>query len=79
MECVLCMSSKVEKKTVDMQIMVERDIVLVPMNIMLCTNCGERYYNTEIIGKIEDIKSKLKTRELNVVEVGKVMRCRYPY
>ncbi len=79
MDCVFCKFSKFEIKTVDMRIEVERDIVLVPLKIMVCSNCGERYYNTEIMEKIKDIQSKLKNRELNVVEVGKVMRCRYPY
>ncbi len=78
MECLLCRVQKVEIKTLDMQIEVGRDIVLVPMNIMVCSNCGERYYNTENMMKIEEIKSKLKNRELDVIEVGKVMRYKYP-
>lgn len=79
MMCVLCSSTKIELKTLDIQIEAGSDIVLVPMNIMACLNCGERYYSTEIMNKIEEIKSKLKNRELDVVEIGKVMRCRYPY
>lgn len=79
MDCVLCKSSKIEVKILDMQIEVGRDIVFAPMNIMVCTNCGERYYSTETMSKIEKIKSKLKNSELDVVEIGKVMRCRYPH
>ena len=79
MECVICKFSEVESKTLDMQIEVGRDIVLVPMNIIVCSNCGERYYNTDIMAKIEQIKSKQMNRELDVVEIGKVMRCRYPH
>ena len=79
MECIVCKFSKIENKTLDMQIAAGRDIVFVPMNIMVCSNCGERYYSIEIMSKIEEIKSKLINRELDVVEIGKVMRCRYPY
>ena len=79
MQCVICKSSTAETKILDMQIEVGRDIVLVPMNIIVCSHCGERYYNTEVIKKIEDIKSKQINRELDVIEIGKVMRCRYPH
>ena len=79
MECVVCNLSKVETKTLDMKIEVGRDIVLVPVNIMICANCSERYYNTDVLKKIEEIKSKLKNRELDIIEIGKVMRCRYPH
>ena len=74
MKCVVCKSSDIELKTVDEQIKTERDIILVPMNILVCSNCGERYYDRKSIRKIEEIRNKLKNKELEVEEVGKVMR-----
>ena len=74
MKCVVCKSSDIELKTVDEQIKTERDIILVPMNILVCSNCGERYYDRKSIRKIEEIRIKLKNKELEVEEVGKVMR-----
>ena len=79
MECFICKSSTVETKYLDMKIEVGMDIVLVPMSVSVCAHCSERYYNTEIMEKIEEIKSKQKNHELDVVEIGKVMRCRYPH
>jgi len=74
MNCVICKGSNIELKTVDEQIRTGRDIVLVPMNILVCSNCGERYYDRKAMKKIEKIRSRLKNQDLEVEEVGKVMR-----
>jgi len=74
MKCIVCKGSDIEPKTVDEQIMTGRDIILVPMNILVCSNCGERYYDRKAMRKIEEIRTKVKNQELDVEEVGKVMR-----
>jgi YgiT-type zinc finger domain-containing protein len=74
MKCVICKGSEIELKTVDEQIRTGRDIVLVPMSILVCSNCGERYYDRKAMKTIEEIRSKLKNQDLEVEEVGKVMR-----
>jgi YgiT-type zinc finger domain-containing protein len=74
MKCIECKSSDIELRTVDEQIRKGRDIILVPMSILVCSNCGERYYDRKSIRKIEDIRKKLHNQELDVEEVGKVMR-----
>ncbi len=74
MKCVICKGSNIELKTVDEQIRTGKDIVLVPMNILVCSNCGERYYDRKAMKKIEKIKSRLKNQDLEVEEVGKIMR-----
>ena len=74
MKCIVCKGSDIELKTVDEQIRTERDIILVPMNILVCSNCGERYYDRQSMRKIEEIRKKSKNKELDVEEVGKVMR-----
>ena len=74
MKCVVCKGSDIGLKTVDEQIRTESDIILVPMNILVCSNCGERYYDRQSMRKIEEIRKKSKNKELDVEEVGKVMR-----
>jgi len=74
MKCVICKGSNIEVKTVDEQIRAGSDIVLVPMNILVCSNCGERYYDRKAVKKIEKIRSGLKNQDLEIEEVGKVMR-----
>jgi len=74
MRCVVCKGSDIELKTVDEQIRTESDIILVPMNILVCSNCGELYSDRQSMRKIEEIRKKSKNKELDVEEVGKVMR-----
>jgi hypothetical protein len=50
------------------------DIVLVPMDALVCMNCGERYYDRKTMRKIENVKTRLKQKDLKVEEVGKVLR-----
>jgi hypothetical protein len=51
-----------------------RDIILVALDVLVCMNCGERYYDRNTMRKIEDIRSRLKQKDLEVEEVGKVLR-----
>ena len=44
MKCIVCKSTDIELKTVDEQIRKGGDIILVPMGLLVCSNCGERYY-----------------------------------
>ncbi|MBW1834447.1 MAG: YgiT-type zinc finger protein [Deltaproteobacteria bacterium] len=74
MKCVICKGSDIEPKIVDEQIRTERDIVLVTMNVLVCSSCGERYYDKKAMKKIEEIRTRLKKRDLEVKEVGKIMR-----
>ena len=74
MKCVICKSSDIQLKTVDEEIRTGKDIVLVTMNILVCSSCGERYYDRKSIRKIEQIRSKLENQNLEVKEVGKIMR-----
>ena len=74
MKCIVCKSTDIELKTVDEQIRKGRDIILVPMDILVCSNCGERYYDRKSMRKIEDIRNKVQNQDLDVEEIGKVMR-----
>jgi hypothetical protein len=74
MKCVICHSSDIQMKVVDEEIKSGKDIVLIPMRILVCLNCGERYYDRKTMKKIEEIRSRLRRQDLEVEEVGKVLR-----
>ena len=74
MKCVICKSSDIQTKMIEEEIKSGTDIVLVPMDALVCMNCGERYYDRKMMRKIEDIRSKLKQKDLKVEEVGKVLK-----
>ncbi len=74
MKCVICNSPHIEMKTVEEEIRWENNILLVPMEVLLCLNCGERYYDKKAMKKIEETRSRLKKHDLKVEEIGKVLR-----
>jgi len=74
MRCVICKSLDIQMKRVEEEIKVGGDIVLVPMEVLVCLNCGERYYDRKTIKKIEEMKDRLMKHDLEVEEIGKVLR-----
>jgi YgiT-type zinc finger domain-containing protein len=61
-------------KMVEEEVRAEKDIVLIPIEVLVCQNCGERYYDRKNMKKLEEIKIRLKEHDLEVEEVGKVLR-----
>jgi YgiT-type zinc finger domain-containing protein len=61
-------------KTVEEEIRWGNNILLVQMEVLICLNCGERYYDKEAMKKIEETRSRLQKRDLEMEEVGKVFR-----
>jgi YgiT-type zinc finger domain-containing protein len=74
MKCVICKSSDIQNKMIEEEIKSGKDIILIPLNVLVCMNCGERYYDRNTMRKIEDVRSRLKQKDLEVEEVGKVLR-----
>lgn len=74
MKCVICKSSDIQMKKIEEEIKLELDIIFVPMEVLVCQNCGERYYDRKAMRKLEEIRSKLRKHDLEVEEVGKVLR-----
>jgi len=74
MKCIVCKSPDIQMKKVEEEIKFEKDIILVPIEVLVCNDCGERYYDSRTMKKIEDIRIRLKKNELSVEDVGKVLR-----
>lgn len=74
MKCVICKSSEIQTKMVEEEIRSGQDIALVPIEVLACLNCGERYYDSKTMRKIEEIRSGLMSQNLEVEEIGKVLR-----
>ncbi len=41
MKYIICKSADIERKLVDEEIKLENDIVLFPVEVLVCNNCGE--------------------------------------
>lgn len=74
MKCIVCKSPDIVEKEVDEEIKLDSDIALYPVKVKVCNNCGERYYDRGTMQRIEEVKEKLKKKELTIRVVGKVIR-----
>jgi hypothetical protein len=45
-------------KSVEEEIRSDKDILLVPLEVLVCLGCGERYYDRETMKKIEEMRLK---------------------
>lgn len=52
----------------------EQDVVLVPCRVLVCDNCGERYYNRQVMRHLEEIEEHLRAKTLALETVGQVVK-----
>jgi len=76
MKCVICKSSDIQKRPVEEEVKQANDIVLIPMEVMVCQQCGERYYDTKAMRRLEEMRAKLRKKDLVVEDVGRVLRAK---
>jgi len=76
MKCVICKSPDIVKKKIDEEIKFEKDIILVRVEVLVCNNCGERYYDRRTMQELESIKEKIGKRDFAMEKVGKVLRAK---
>jgi YgiT-type zinc finger domain-containing protein len=74
MKCVICNSPHIEMKKVEEEIKSGNNILIVPMEVLVCLSCGERYYDKKTMKKIEETRYRLQKRDLKLDEVGKVLK-----
>ena len=74
MKCVICHSSDIEEKTVSETFWVEQDVVLAPCRVLVCNNCGERYYNRQVMRRLEEIEKHLRAKTVTLETVGQVLK-----
>jgi len=74
MKCVICNSSIIEKKQVEEEVRDGDNVVLIPIEVLVCRQCGERYYTRQIMKKLEKIEEKIKEKKISLKEVGRVLK-----
>ena len=58
MKCVVCHGNEIESMDVKEEIVIDDDIVYIPIKVPVCKTCGERYYDRRTIRFLEEIKEK---------------------
>jgi len=76
MNCVVCKGNNISVKVVDEELRHGSDVVLLPLKISVCGNCGERYYDKYAMKLIENARDSLREDMLSFDEVGRVYRAK---
>ena len=73
MKCVICHGDDIKMMEVKEEFVVGNDIIYIPIRVPVCRNCGERYYDRRTMLFLEEIEEKLKKKQVELKEVGKVL------
>jgi len=73
MQCVICHSPDIKHASVQEEIRVNSDILLVPITILVCNQCGERYYDRKTMQQLERVKEQMRLKRLATKQTGKVL------
>ena len=73
MKCIICNGENICKADVKEEMKIGKDIVCLPINIPVCSTCGERYYDRRTIQYLENEGQRLKEGKVALNEVGKVL------
>jgi hypothetical protein len=46
------------------------------MEVLVCQNCGERYYDRKTMLKLEEMRDRLTRKDVELEGVGKVLRAK---
>lgn len=74
MKCVICNGPDIVKKDVEEEIRHGSDLIFVPGSVLVCENCGEKYYDRLTIKKLEQIERDIAARKIKLKEVGHVLK-----
>ena len=74
MKCIICNSPDIEKKAVEEEIHLDQDVILIPIEVMVCLQCGERYYDRKTMKFLEEIEDKIAAKQIALQSVGQVLK-----
>lgn len=73
MKCVICHGEDIKIKEVKEELYYNNNIVYVPVKVLVCGTCGERYYDRRTMQFLEEVERELKTKKAKLKEVGKLL------
>lgn len=74
MKCVVCKGEDIKEKEVEEEIRIRNDIVLILVKAMVCSSCGERYYDRRTMKMLEEIEVKIEKEYVGFETIGKVLK-----
>ena len=74
MKCIICHSTDISLRRVNEQLSRGEDLILVPLEVLVCNNCGERYYDRRAMKRLEEIEDAVDAGHVSLEKVGEVLR-----
>lgn len=74
MKCIICHGEHISPAEVFEEIPVGSDIVRVPVTVMVCGTCGERYYDRSTMRHLERVREDVAKDRARLQVVGKVLQ-----
>lgn len=74
MKCIICHSTDISMRRVNEQLSRGEDLILVPLEVLVCNNCGERYYDRRAMKRLEEIEDAVDAGHVSLERVGEVLR-----
>lgn len=72
MKCVICKTGDVKPSSVEAEIKVGCDRLVVPVEAEVCQQCGEAYYSAQVVRHLEKVRDDFARRAIAPPSVGKV-------
>ena len=73
MKCVICRGETIEPRSVREELHVGDDIIYVTVEALVCTQCGERYFDRATVRRMETIERELERGREKLPAIGKVL------
>ena len=74
MKCIICYSTDISMRCVNEQLSRGEDLILVPLEVLVCNHCGERYYDRRTMKRLKEIEDAVKAGRVPLERVGEVLR-----
>jgi YgiT-type zinc finger domain-containing protein len=74
MKCIICHSPDIQERDVEETLQVDNDIVILPIRVLVCLNCGERYYDRQTMQHLEKLEQQVRDGQAPLQTVGAVHR-----
>ncbi len=71
-KCVICKTGEVKPASVQAEIKVGSDRLLVPVEAEVCQQCGEEYYSSEVVRNLERVREEFAQKAIAPPSVGNV-------
>ena len=72
MKCVICRVGELGRTAVEEEVRVGNDVLLAPIETLVCDSCGERYYDRATMKYLERAEKELGERREAFRAVGEV-------